>query len=311
MTSVPALSPEVSEQLLAFHHRSRFATHGGVITDLDGTAVHERDGRVYVAEPVAEGLKALADLGRPVVVNTLRFPLNVIRTFGREWSAITADPIPLVSLNGAMIGLLTPTDVGETTFEEIAAFHLSVEQLEEVATKLDALLRDGVDDIVLFHYPRDWREGELVWTPHEERVGALRQKYGSASLVHAAPLPRLRDALLQKGACMLSLVVDIPADRLMAYQHADPGGFLTAEGIDKLSGAREAAARLGFDLEQSIGAGDTPMDRFLAGCGLAIHVGPMMLEFAGRIGTIRLRDPFELGDALFHLARLQRDATAA
>lgn len=125
------LPPEVSAQLLAFHRTSQFATRGGVITDLDGTAVHERDGRIYIVEPVAEWLNALIDRGRPVVLNTLRFPLNVIRTFGHEWSAITAEPVPLVSLNGAVLGLLTPTDVGETTFKELVAFPLSTEQIEE------------------------------------------------------------------------------------------------------------------------------------------------------------------------------------
>lgn len=296
--------------LLDFHHSSAFASRGGVVTDLDGTAVHEHEGRVFVAEPVAEGLKALVERGRPVVINTLRFPLNVIRTFGREWSAITADPVPLVSLNGSVIGLLAPTDIGETTFDELVAFPLSAEQLDEVAVRLDTFLSGGVDDIVVFHYPRDWRQGELVWTPRADRVAALREKYGSATEVRAGSLDGLRASLLRDGACMLSVVVDVPADRLMAYQHTDPSGFLTAPGVDKLSGAREAAARLGFDLSESVGAGDTPMDRFLVGCGLAIQVGPMSLEFHGRMGTIRLRDPFELGDALFHLAKLPHEAPA-
>lgn len=304
------LSSDIAASLLAFHHASEFGSRGGVVTDLDGTAVREREGRVYVAEPVAEGLRALVERGRPVVLNTLRFPLNVIRTFGREWSAITADPVPLVSLNGSVIGLLRPTDVGETTFDELIAFPLSLEQIDEVASRLDGLLRDGIDDIVLFHYPRDWREGEFVWTPNPDRVSALREKYGSASAVRAGPLSELHAALLHDGACMLSLLVDVPADRLMAYQHTDPGGFLSAAGVDKLSGAREAAARLGFDLDQSVGAGDTPMDRFLVGCGLAIHVGPMQLDFHGRIGTIRLRDPLELGEALFQLAGFPLGASA-
>jgi hydroxymethylpyrimidine pyrophosphatase-like HAD family hydrolase len=305
------LHPDASAALLDFHHASDFASRGGVITDLDGTAVYERDGRVFVAEPVAEGLKALVERERPVVINTLRFPLNVIRTFGREWSAITANPVPLVSLNGSVIGLLEPTDVGETTFDELVAFPLSAEQLEEVAVRLDTFLSGGVDDIVVFHYPRDWRRGELVWTPRADRVAALRDKYRSASEVRAGSLDGFRTSLLRDGACMLSVVVDVPADRLMAYQHTDPSGFLTAPGVDKLSGAREAAARLGFDLAESVGAGDTPMDRFLVGCGLAIQVGPMSLEYRGRTGTIRLRDPFELGDALFELAKLPHQATAA
>ena len=306
LLTIMPISSDVSARLLDFHRNSHFAVRGGIVTDLDGTAVHERDGRIYVAEPVAEGLKALVELGRPVVLNTLRFPLNVIQTFGREWSSITAEPVPLVSLNGSVLGLLTPTDVGETTFEELVAFPLSNEQLEETVRGLEKLLADGVDNIVLFHYARDWREGEIIWTPRPEREDALRNKYLSASRVHSAPLPALHDLLLSQGATMLSVLADIPEDRRMAYQHTNPNRVITAAGVDKLSGAREAAARLGFDLDQSVGAGDTPMDNFLSGVALAFHVGPLNLDFRGRNDTIRLGDPFQLGTALFELAALQR-----
>ena len=120
-----ALSRELAARLQAFHKAVDFARRGGVITDLDGTAVEEHEGRVRVAVEVEQGLKSLADLGRPVVVNTLRFPLNVVRTFGRAWSAITAQPIPLVSLNGSVFGLLDPTGPEGTTFEELEATPLS------------------------------------------------------------------------------------------------------------------------------------------------------------------------------------------
>lgn len=72
------LNEDVLHELRRFHQTSKFAHRGAVITDLDGTALEEREGTVFVAEAVAEGLKALADLGRPVVLNTLRFPLNVV-----------------------------------------------------------------------------------------------------------------------------------------------------------------------------------------------------------------------------------------
>jgi len=102
------------------------------------------------------------------------------------------------------------------------------------------------------------------------------------------------------------VLADIPEDRRMAYQHTNPNRVVTAAGVDKLSGAREAAARLRFDLDQSLGAGDTPMDNFLSGVALAFHVGPLELAFRGRADTIRLADPFQLGAALFELAGLQR-----
>ena len=60
----------------------------------------------------AAGRDPVADLGRPVVLNTLRFPLNVIRTFGRAWSSITREPIPLVALNGAVVGMIDNAKIG-------------------------------------------------------------------------------------------------------------------------------------------------------------------------------------------------------
>lgn len=308
---VMPLSTDVTARLRNFHLTSQFSTRGGVITDLDGTAVHERDGRILVADTVTAGLKAVAGLGRPVVINTLRFPLNVIRTFGRAWSAITAKPVPLVSLNGSVIGNLTPTDVGETVFEEIAAFPLSASEIDEALRALGGLLRDGIDNVVLFHYPRDWRAGEMIWTPRSERVDALHAKYTSATAVRSMPLEELGETLHTDGTTMLSVLVDIPEDRRMAYQHANPNRFVTAHGIDKLSGAREAAARLDFDLAHSVGAGDTPMDNFLNGVGLALHVGPMSLDFRGVADTVRLTDPAELGVALFELAGMQSDEQQA
>src|SRR5687767_7868106 len=95
---------EVDAVLKQFLIQSRFATGGGVVTDLDGTAVHEEHGRVYIPQQVEIGLKRLYELGRPVVLNSLRFPLSVMRTFGKEWLAIANAPIPVVSLYGSQIG---------------------------------------------------------------------------------------------------------------------------------------------------------------------------------------------------------------
>lgn len=305
------LSDEVTAQLRHFHVTSQFATRGGVITDLDGTAVLEREGVVLVADTVTQGLRALVGLGRPVVLNTLRFPLNVIRTFGRAWSEITAAPLPLVSLNGSVIGNLTPTAEGETTFEPVVAFPIPDTDLDECVRGVESLVKDGIDNVVLFHYATDWQAGETIWTPNAARVEGLQAKYRSATTVYAGSTDALREELHARGATMLSVVVDIPEDRRMAYQHANPNRFITASGVDKLSGAREAAARIGFDLEHSIAAGDTPMDNFLMGAGLALHVGPMPLDFRGRADTVRLRDPAELGVALFELAGMQSDEATA
>ncbi len=45
-----ALSVEVDKMLKQFVRESRFAASGGVVTDLDGTAVHEEHERIYIPE---------------------------------------------------------------------------------------------------------------------------------------------------------------------------------------------------------------------------------------------------------------------
>jgi hypothetical protein len=301
------LPAEIVSTLRRFRGRSRFVSRGGIVTDLDGTALHERGGRLSVAETVAEGLKALADLGRPVVLNTLRFPLNVIASFGQEWRAITRQPMPLVSLNGSVFGLLAP-EGDAATFQELAASPLSPAEVKAALGRVAALREAGLTDIVVFVYLRDWRAGEIIWTPAQSHVPAVRAKYPGASQVIAGPLAALERLLLSHEVCMLSIQADIPEDRRMAYQHLDPIQFVTTAGVDKLSGAREAAARLDFDLQESVGAGDTPMDSFLAGVGLAMHVGPLALAYRGRRETLRLGSPRELGYALFELAQMEPEA---
>lgn len=299
------LPQEITSRVVAFHRQSDFVRRGGVITDLDGTALHEEAGRLSVALSVEAGLKALADMGRPVVINTLRFPLNVIKTFGRAWSEITADPIPLISLNGSVLGRLTPVGEHEVEFTELFSAALTSGEIESVLSSLDAMLGGGLEDLLVFHYPCDWRLGELIWTPHADRVDCLRAKYRSASQVFGGRLEKFAECLRTEGACMLSILADAPEDQLMAYQHGNPNRFVTHKGIDKLSGARLAADRLGFDLEHSVGAGDTPMDCFLSGVGLALHVGARDLPFRGRFDTIRLPDPASMGTLLFELSGLQ------
>jgi len=231
--------------------------------------------------------------------------MNVVRTFGREWSAITSQPVPLVSLNGAVVGLLIPEDGEWTSFRERAAFPLSQSDVEVVLSDVDELISGGLSNVVVFVYPRDWHAGEIVWTPAATHADALRAKYLSATEIVAGPIEILRREIVLHEVCMLSVQVDIPEDRRMAYQHVNPSQFITARGVDKLSGAREAAAQFGFELQESVGAGDTPMDRFLEGVGLGFHVGPLTLAFRAHTETLRLDTPQELGHALFELARLE------
>lgn len=297
------MTPQAMDAVDAFLRASRFAENGGVMTDLDGTAVHEREGRVLVAMEVERGLKALAEQGRPVVLNTLRFPLNVVRTFGRAWSTVTDAPLPLASLNGAQTGWPVPGPGDTAVFEEIDAVPMDDDAIDEIDAAVRTLLAEGVSDLLVFHYPRDWTAGEVVWTPDPARMAALRRCYPSASEVFSGDVGRLRDRLTAREVCMAFLLVAIPQDRLMAYQHIRPSSFFTRAGVDKLAGARRLATRLGFDLAHSVGAGDTPMDSFLAGCGLAVHVGPLDVPHRGRIATLTAADPSALGAVLWRLAR--------
>lgn len=300
------VSTAVETALEDFLERSDFMRSGGVITDLDGTAVHEREGRIAIPDEVVRGLKQVRERGRPLVLNTLRFPLNVTHTFGREWYEISSEPVPLVSLNGGIIGQLDLGPDDMPRFVELVASPLASETITRTLDDIEAMVADGIEQILLFHYPRDWRQGEIIWTPVETRVAHVGEKYRSASLVVAEPLPKLRERLLSQDVCMIFVLIEAPADRLMAYQHARPSNFITAEGVDKLVGARLAADALGFALEESLGAGDTPMDRFLEGVGLGIHVGPMELEFRAKYGDLKLGNSAELGDLLFRLADLHR-----
>ena len=58
------------------------------------------------------------------------------------------------------------------------------------------------------------------------------------------------------------------------------------------------------DLRDSLGAGDTELDTFLEGVGLALVVGNNQLHFHGLIDTIKLNNSFELGLLLFRAAEL-------
>jgi hydroxymethylpyrimidine pyrophosphatase-like HAD family hydrolase len=298
----------VEEQVRDFLSRSTYRARGGIITDLDGTLVHEDQGRVYIPPPVQFALKALYTLGRPLIINSLRFPLSVIRTFGKEWYEISNAPIPTVTLNGSQCGFITKNVSGELEFEELTAFPLTPGEIETVLAGIASLLEDDIRDLLVFYYPRDWRMGEIIWTPVPEKVQEVKSKYLSASSVTAAKFDKLCKEMLAEELCMIFLLVDVPEDRRMAYQHAKPRNFFTREGVDKLFGARSIAERLELDLAHSIGAGDTPMDAFLSGVGLAIIVGGHELPFQGSFGTLRLNNAFELGDLLFRLAELQREA---
>ena len=299
-----SLAGDIEDSLRRFLRDSRFADAGAIVTDLDGTAVHEFEGRIIIPQPVEFGLKRLWKLGRPVVLNSMRFPLSVIRTFGQEWYSIADAPIPTISLNGSLMGYVTKSSKGELEFDEIDAFPLSAMEIDQVLEGVRGLLADGVSDLIFFYYPRDWHAGEIIWTPVMEKIPHLKEKYLSAASVISIDLAELRDGLMAQDICMIFLLIEVEEDKLMAYQHSKRSNFITRKGVDKLYGTEKIAAALNFLLPHSVGAGDTPMDSFLKGVGLALHVGALDLEYKGLMQTLSVKDSLELGALFFRLAQL-------
>jgi hydroxymethylpyrimidine pyrophosphatase-like HAD family hydrolase len=299
-----ALTAEVETKLQNFIQQSTFATSGSVVTDLDGTAVHEFQGKIIIPKEVELGLMHHYHSGRPLILNSLRFPLSVIRTFGQDWYKLSNAPIPTITLNGSLMGFIKQTPESELVFDEAAAFPLTADEIHEALQGVKALLDGGIKNVLVFYYPRDWRIGEVIWTPVAENVQAVKQKYASASAVTAVEFPKLQQQMLAEELCMIFLLIDVPEDQLMAYQHTKRSNFITHKGVDKLFGARAMADFLQCNLKDSLGAGDTELDSFLSGVGLALLVGNQELTFRGMVDTIKLRDSLELGAVLFKAAEL-------
>jgi hydroxymethylpyrimidine pyrophosphatase-like HAD family hydrolase len=299
-----ALSEEVETKLRKFVEQSTFATSGSVVTDLDGTAVHEFQGKIIIPKEVELGLMHHYESGRPLILNSLRFPLSVMRTFGQDWYKLSNAPIPTVTLNGSLMGFIKKTTESELVFEEAVAFPLTADEIREALKGVKGLLDGGIKNILVFYYPRDWRIGEVIWTPVPENIITVKEKYLSASAVTAVEFPKLEEQMLAEDVCMVFLLIDAPEDQLMAYQHTKRSNFITHKNVDKLSGAHAMAEVLGVELRQSLGAGDTELDNFLEGVGLASIVGNKELKFRGQVETVRLKNSQELGDLLFRAAAL-------
>jgi hydroxymethylpyrimidine pyrophosphatase-like HAD family hydrolase len=276
---------------------------GMLALDLDGTALLEDRGKVFISSSVEKGVKAIHDRGQPVVVNTLRFPLSVIRTIGDAWYQIAEAPILTVLLNGSVLGYIKSKH-GQLIYEEMAAFPMRTEEIQALVAGIRQLMAAGIEDILLFFYMREWTAGEALWTPSGGKVAGLQAKYVSASRVLSGSADLLEEWLSEGEVCMASLLIDRPEDTLMAYQHSKRNSFFTRKGIDKASGIREIGRRFGLSLADSLGAGDTEMDTFLSEVGLAVIVGGSALPFRGTVDTMRVDSPLELGEAIIYLAGL-------
>lgn len=304
-----ALSGEAEAKLRRFIDESSFATSGVVVTDLDGTAVHEFQGKITIPKEVELGLMRHYERGRPLILNSLRFPLSVIRTFGQDWYRLSNAPIPTITLNGSLMGFVKKTEESELVFEEAAAFPLTNDEILEALEGVKGMLDGGIKNVLVFYYPRDWRIGEVIWTPVPENVDHVKEKYRSASAVTAVEFSKLQEQMMAEEICMIFLLIDAPEDQLMAYQHTKRSNFITHKGVDKLFGASVMLDLFKSDLRDSLGAGDTELDTFLSGVGLALLVGNNPLNFHGLIDTIKLNNSFELGLLLFRAAELATEKT--
>ena len=296
-----------SAQLQEFFNHSKFEECGALITDLDGTAIHESEGRYSIPQSVQLGLDKIYELGRPIVLNTLRFPLSVIRTFANEWYKISNAPIPTVLLNGSQLGNITMDKEGNFLYSEIDAYPLDLNEIEGVVELISGYINHNDLDLLVFYYPRDWQQGEIIWTPANDRIDHVKKKYKSASTVYSCALEELQKDLHSQEICMIFLLIDVPQDRLMAYQHTKRNNFFTHKGVDKDFGAQQIANYLQFDLKHSIGAGDSEMDVFLNSVGLAVHVGNPLLSIEGIVPPIKVKSSSEFGELLFALAAMQRN----
>ena len=298
------LQPECDELLQRFAAARDFE-RGFLALDLDGTALMEDRGKIFISAAVEKGVKAMHDLGRTVVINTLRFPLSVIRTVGEAWYQIADAPILTVLLNGSVLGYIKKAP-GGLVYEELAAFPLSKEEVDHLVAGIRQLLRAGIRDVILFYYSRDWGAGETIWTPEAGRVAGLQKKFVSASRVLSGDADLLHGWLSEVEVCMASLLIDRPEDTLMAYQHSKRNSFFTRKGVDKASGTREIAKRFDLSLEDAVGAGDTEMDSFLSEVGLAIIVGSAALPYRGKSETLRVDNPGDLGHVILRLAEMNQ-----
>src|SRR5687768_3823933 len=160
------LSPEISRSLEEFAARSDFQK-GALVLDLDGTALLEREGKVFISSAVEKAVRAVHDIRRPVILNTLRFPISVLTTVGEAWYQIADVPILTVLLNGSVSGYIVRTN-GKLEYEELMSFPLNETEIRKMLDGIEELLEANVTDLVLFYYSRDWRAGETVWTPHAD-----------------------------------------------------------------------------------------------------------------------------------------------
>lgn len=316
-----SLIPEHRRTLMSFLDRADFG-RGALFLDLDGVVLLEVDGRLSISGTAERGIAEVVRLGRPVVMNSLRCPQAIISKIGHEWMSQYGKEIPAILLNGSSIGRFVKVN-DDLEWQEDAAFPILEEEIDDFIRGVEDLIDGGIRDMLVFFYPRDWREREIIWTPGTAHAQQKQAEYGSIARVVSWTVAELRQRMKEAETCMIFQHIDRPKEILRSYLHQDPMSFFTRKAgmrIDKASGMQEWSARNGVSPEDSIGAGDTDMDVFLSKTGLAViveeerrleHEKRMPLRFRGVHETIWVHDPHETGELILLLAELWKERLRA
>jgi len=295
-----SLTKEQRVQISDFSDRLDFIHKGGLMTDLDGTVIQEQEGRYFMPEKVQQGLMDMYNTTCPIVINTMRFPMSVIKTFANDWYDISKASVPLVSLNGSQIGYINKETKSKFTFEEIDAFPLKKAEINHFISDIENILSNA-GRIVVFYYPRDWKKGEIIWIPEKDRLAEAKERYKSASKVYTSDLQTLKDNLAEEDICMIFLKVS--QDAGTSFDHTNFKDFYSSNKVDKLFGAKKIISHLDREMSNFIGAGDTPMDVFLKEIGQAIKVGNMDFHFEFNSNVLRLEQVSDIGEVFTEVAK--------
>jgi hydroxymethylpyrimidine pyrophosphatase-like HAD family hydrolase len=296
-----ALTEEQKKLIQDYASHPDFRQYGGLMTDLDGTIVQHQEGNYAIPYQVQACLNDLYRVNCPIILNTIRFPISIIKTFAPVLYPIAQHPIPVISLNGSQWGYIAPGENEDFSFTEAGAQPLKPAEIKRFMANLRFLVQHKVPHIAAFYYPRDWTKGEIIWSAEESRVAEMAQTYKSASRVYSSSLPVLENNLTAEEISMIFLLVKkdlIPGKYL---QH-DLKDFYTTAGVNKLAGAHAFVNQLGRTLQNFIGAGDTPMDVFLQETGAVIKVGNLPLDFDCQATILPVETVSEMGEVFTQIA---------
>lgn len=297
-----SLTKEQKKQISDFSSRSDFRDKGGLMTDLDGTVIQEIEGKAFIPSEVQQGLADMYKTSCPIIINTIRFPLSVIRTFAYDWYDISKASVPLVSLNGSQIGYMNKDKKSKFTFQEVNAYPLNNQELRKIISEIDNILCNGAVSMLVFYYPRAWNRGEIIWTSQVEKLAETKEKYKSASEIYAGDLQTLQHNLEAEDINMIFLLTTI-TDLTVPHLQTSRKDFYTHNNVDKLYGANKMISYLGLEIENFIGSGDTPMDVFLREVGQVIKVGNLELNFECKSHILQLEHVPDIGEVFTEIAK--------